>query len=412
MRIGIHPALKRHDGGIYQYSVTVLRALRALADSTNHEFVVFAHEPDDAVLRSLDHPAWAIRPFRPPWGSAPCIDLNADCDPDVPQEQPDMREWLLECGIDLMLYPSPHRLSFESGIPFVMAIHDVQHRLQPEFQEVGGGGECERREYVYRNAARSAIQLISNSETGRKELMDCFGACGLTRDRVAILPYAPPETDTIRAKHCAARVSERYSLPQRFLFYPAQFWPHKNHLGLIEALGLLRQHHGLTIPLVLTGSASGTVREQHVAHLRHRAGQLGVSDQIVYLGYVTDEDLMGLYARAEALVMPTFFGPTNIPVLEAWALDCPVITSDVPGNDEQLGDAGILVDPKDFADIAEGIRRLWTQPALRESLIAKGRKRRESYTMADFGRKLMSILDAAQAELPSCGAKAGQLSCR
>jgi|CXWL01.1.fsa_nt_gi glycosyltransferase involved in cell wall biosynthesis len=412
MRIGIHPALKRHDGGIYQYSVTVLRALRALSDSTDHEFVVFAHQPDDPVLGALDHPAWAIRSFRPPWGPKSRIDLNAECDLDAPLEQPDMREWLLECGVDLMLYPSPHRLSFESGIPFVLAVHDIQHRLQPEFPEVSAEGERERREYVYRNAARGAIRLISNSETGRSELLECYGGFGLSSDRVAILPYAPPVIDTGQSIRFAARVRERYPLPDRFLFYPAQFWPHKNHLGLIEALGLLRERHGLEIPLVLTGSASGAVREQHVVHLRERAMELGVSDQIAFLGYVDDEDLLGLYACAEALVMPTFFGPTNIPVLEAWAMDCPVITSRVPGNDEQIGDAGVLVDPRNFEDIAEGIRRLWMQPALRKSIVAKGRERRAAYTAADFGRKLMSILDEAQAELSSGRTATGQVSCR
>ncbi len=412
MRIGIHPALKRHDGGIYQYSVTVLRALHALSDSSVHEFVVFSHTPDDPVLVALDHPAWTIRSFRPPWSPKSCVDLNAECDLDAPLEQPDMREWILECGVDLMLYPSPHRLSFESGIPFVMAIHDVQHLLQPEFPEVSAEGEWEKREYVYRNAARGVNRLIANSETGRNELLNGYGEFGLSSDRIAILPYPPPEIGASQSVQCAAQAREKYSLPDRFLFYPAQFWPHKNHLGLIEALGLLRERHGLEIPLVLTGSASGKDRERHVAHLRERAGRLGVSDQIAFLGYVSDEDLLGLYACAEALVMPTFFGPTNIPVLEAWTMDCPVITSNIAGNDEQLGDAGILIDPRDFENIADGIRQLWMQPDLRKSLIAKGRERRLAYTASDFGRNLLSILDESQAGISSGRTATRQVSCR
>lgn len=391
--------MKRHDGGIYQYSVAVLRALRGLTDSTGHEFVVFAHDIGEPLFREMDHPTWMVRTFRPPWAPISCIDLNAESDPDIPLEQPDMRAWLLECGVELMLYTSPHRLSFESALPFVMAVHDVQHRIHPEFPEVSAEGEYRKREYIYKNAARQAAALVTNSETGRRQLLDCYGEYGLSSDRIAILPYPPPEYEVDRVRRSAAVVSDRYSLPARYLFYPAQFWPHKNHLGLIEALGYLRKRHGLVIPLVLTGSSSGVVRERHVAFLRDRAEQLGVADDILFLGYVSDDDLPGLYARAEALVMPTFFGPTNLPVLEAWALDCPVITSDVPGNGEQLGDAGILVDPASVEDIADGIHRLWTQPALRQSLIQNGRQRRASYTLEDFGCRLLSILDEAGADL-------------
>ena len=85
------------------------------------------------------------------------------------------------------------------------------------------------------------------------------------------------------------------------------------------------------------------------------ASDLGLESQIRYGGYVPDEDMSGLYAGAVALTMPTFFGPTNIPVLEAWAYGCPVLTSDIRGIREQVGDAGVLVDPRSIESIADGI---------------------------------------------------------
>lgn len=400
MRFGIHPTLKRHDGGIYQYSVRALHALRGLAEAWQHEFVVFVHDLRDPVLTELDHPLWAVRPFRPPWSKSPSIDLEAPVDPESPMRQPDMGEWLKECGVDLMVYTSPHRLSFESGVPFIMAIHDIQHRLQPQFEEVSAEGEWLKREYIYRNAARTAAAMMTNSQTGRDQLLGCYGEYGLSRDRLEILRYPPPEFEAACVERCKAEVVKKYSLPKRFLLYPAQFWPHKNHVGLIEALGILRREKRLEIPLVLTGSASGEVRERHFTELRDRIETLGLCDCIHFLGYVGDEDLVGLYGVAEALVMPTFFGPTNLPVLEAWALECPVITSNVPGNDEQLGDAGILIDPHCVNSIADGIERVWTQPELRKELMIKGQVRCRSYTFKDFAETLMRILDCSASNLP------------
>jgi glycosyltransferase involved in cell wall biosynthesis len=92
--------------------------------------------------------------------------------------------------------------------------------------------------------------------------------------------------------------------------------------------------------------------------------QLGLEKEIHYLGYVPDEDMSGIYAESVALVMPTFFGPTNIPPLESWAFGRPVLSSDIRGIREQIGNAGVLVDPRSVEAIAEGIFRLWTNEHL------------------------------------------------
>jgi glycosyltransferase involved in cell wall biosynthesis len=399
MRIGIHPALNPHDGGIYQYTVTLLDGLHELSQSgdVQDEFVVFAHDPDDSILTRLWHPRWSIKPFRPPWAPRSAYEPANRPDPDLPGEQTDMGQWLRDCGVDLMIFPSPHRLSFESGVPFVMAIHDLQHRLQPEFPEVSSDGEGERREYLFRNAARSATLLIADSQTGREDIVNCYGEYGVTPDRVGVLPYLTACRRGVESANMARlRVRQTYSLPDRYLFYPAQFWPHKNHLRLVDAIGLLRKEFDLCVPLVLAGSSTGALREAIRGEVERRRGELGVAEQVILLGYVGDEDVTGLYAGAAALVMPTFFGPTNIPILEAWSLECPVLTSDIRGIREQVGDAAILVDPRDVNSIAEGIRRLWTDETLRRTLVVRGRERLTAYTPEDYGRSLLGILGEAK----------------
>ena len=122
-----------------------------------------------------------------------------------------------------------------------------------------------------------------------------------------------------------------YHLPDRYLFYPAQFWPHKNHARIVQALGVLKREHGLKIPVVFSGSHTVEIRERTFREVMSVSSQLGLEKEIHYLGYVPDEDMSGIYAEAVGLVMPTFFGPTNIPIFEAWAFGCPVLTSDIRG---------------------------------------------------------------------------------
>jgi glycosyltransferase involved in cell wall biosynthesis len=94
-------------------------------------------------------------------------------------------------------------------------------------------------------------------------------------------------------------------------------------------------------------------------------------------------------------VMPTFFGPTNIPILEAWGLDCPVVTSDLRGLREQAGDAALLADPRSVEAIADAIQRIWLDGELREELARRGRARLGLYTREDYARRLNEILDLA-----------------
>jgi glycosyltransferase involved in cell wall biosynthesis len=124
--------------------------------------------------------------------------------------------------------------------------------------------------------------------------------------------------------------------------------------------------------------------------------ELNLENEIHCIGYVPDEEMAALYSDAVALIMPTFFGPTNIPVLEAWAFDCPVLTSDIRGIREQAGDAAILVDPRSTEAIADGIYRLWTDECLRRALTNAGHRRLSSYTAKDFADRLMAILEEAK----------------
>ena len=418
MRIGVVPGLDPADGGIHQYSLTMLKALSYCKETfTNDEFIIFSSRPDNELTKSLKSEGWTVLPLVPVTlkrrvakllGQGPrrairklmknvSAPTNGAVDVDHVHYNTELEQWFRTNKIDLMIYPISSSLSFETRLPYILTIHDLQHRLQPEFPEVSANGEWEAREYIFRNGIRNATMLLSESETGKEDILNFYGEYGVAADRVKVLPLLPSITLQREISDAQRqRVRQKYNLPERYFFYPAQFWPHKNHVRIVKAMALLKEQHGIKAHILFSGYHSGAIREATFKEVTDTADKLQVQDQISYFGYVPDEDIAALYAEARALIMPTFFGATNIPPLEAWALGCPVLTSDIRGIRQQAGEASILVDPKSVEALAEGMRRLWTDDDLCKTLIAKGAERLNKFTFDDFRKTLSDVIAEAK----------------
>ena len=100
-----------------------------------------------------------------------------------------------------------------------------------------------------------------------------------------------------------------------------------------------------------------------------------LEDQVRFTGFVSNEEINYLYSQSFALVMPTYFGPTNIPPLEAFKLNVPVLYSDLPGLRDQVNDAALLLNLNDPKSLVENLKKLLSSNQLRNSLIAKGKLR-------------------------------------
>ena len=417
MRIGVVPNLDRAGGGIYQYAVTLVAALPHLLDEGD-ELIVFLYGgetlPDDlAVLpyrtvemrsvSGLSGAMWyrfasalpagvraavkrALGGRDEGVGGGVAVDSLVD---------PRWAAWFARYDVDLLIFTADVDLAYRTGVPFAVAIHDIQHRLQPEFPEVSSDGEWERREFRIGNCVHNAAAILVDSEAGRE---DVLGAYGPDEDVVVVVPFVPASylnADVAPAKVAHART--KFALPERFAFYPAAFWPHKNHLRIVEALARLRAE-GLDVPIVFTGPNGGPqLRSDTFEAAMAAADALGVGDLVHYLGYVDDETMSVLYDQASALVMPTFFGPTNIPVVEAFTFGCPVITSDIRGIREQVAGAAMLVDPRSSDAIADGIRSVFTDADLAESLRVSGHANLAAYSHADYEALVKVALQRALA---------------
>lgn len=398
MKIGIFAETQiPENGGGYTFESQVLTTLLKLAPTSNHTFVFFAlnQELSQAIsypniqVISL-HRTFQERTLKKNLVSKIYRKTSAILRIYQPKNQY-KKEWekiildsLANNGIDITLSLSPFCLT-TMEVPNLTIVWDLQHRLQPYFPEVSIAGEWKNREKHYTRMFRRASFIITGTETGKAEIKQFYQ---VPSARIKVLPFPTPEF-AFNAPLCDEKqVLEKYSIPENYLFYPAQFWSHKNHAGLLLAVKWLRDKYNLVFPVVFVGSDQG-----NQPYIKQMVTELDLSQQVHFLGFVPQEDIIPLYRKAFALTFMTFFGPDNLPPLEAFALGCPVVASNVPGAQEQLGDAALLVAPTNTEEIALAIKSLWDDTTLRQTLIQRGLTRASQWTTQDYIKGIFSILD-------------------
>lgn len=272
-------------------------------------------------------------------------------------------------------------------VPNIVTVFDLEHRRKPYFPELAGNGEWESRERYYRTFLPNATAVIIGTDVGKRQVEDYYG---VDPAAITIIPFPTPSfaSRAIESRNQCLPVELRGD----FLFYPAQFWAHKNHIRLLQAMTILQQQHGWQGKLLCCGADHGNLN-----FIQKRATEFGLNDKVMFLGFVPKDQLILLYQKAFALTYVSYLGPDNLPPLEAFALGCPVIASAVEGARETLGAAALYIDPDNPNDIADAVARLKNEVGLRERLITAGRIRSAESTIEGYVRQLLCLLDALEA---------------
>ncbi len=373
-------------GGAYTIQKDIFDSFLSLAHESKHEYVVFVNfDQTDYVEK--------IRSFGIEAVHFPTPTLFERFIMMLKREFPIARKRLrratrleriaIEAGVEFMWLISEGPVMMD--LPYLTVVWDLQHRNMPWFPEVSSKGIWDMREDSLAWFLRRAARIIVGGQAGQQEIVDFYQ---VPPDRFKVLPHPTPKYALEAPELDWDGLLSKYGLPDEFLFYPAQYWPHKNHANLLKALQILRDQRMLTLHIVFTGSNRGN--QEYINSL---VAQLGLSDQVHMLGFVPSETLMALYKRAVALVYASFVGPENLPPLEAFALGCPVIAALVAGSEEQLGDAALLVDPADPSQIADAINQLYQDRALRNTLIERGLRRAQDWTGDEYARGVFEIFD-------------------
>jgi glycosyltransferase involved in cell wall biosynthesis len=289
---------------------------------------------------------------------------------------------LMDEGADVIYTPSAVLRCFDSRRPTVLSMHDIQHVHYPEF--FSWPRRLSRR-ITYGLSARHARFFQASSEFIKEDLLRHFNC--ISPDQIVVIPEGV-RIEQFSTPVDMASLCSRYRIPHRFLFYPAQLWPHKNHMTLLRALKRIESNHGLGIPLLLTGGSytaasevSDFVAMQAMTYVRH-------------LGKVPFADLVALYKKAAFLVMPSLHESNSLPILEASAAGTPIIASRIPPNVEMAKTLQLnFFDPLDTAELARVILTLWQDEETMAAQSAHNLERVAHYSWKNAAQKYLQLFE-------------------
>ena len=248
--------------------------------------------------------------------------------------------------IGLLIFTSPSFLStLVSSSNFIYCIWDMCHINNIEWPEIRETNQHQIRNSLYSSTLNRATFLIVDSQETKCEKSDRYR---YPKNKTFVMPLG---TFNPREATKGLQNSRLLDLPDRYFYYPAQYWRHKNHAKLIMAFKKLVQLHP-EYHLIFSGKDLGCKYE-----IINSVDKSMLREKILILGYVNYIEKDALMKSSQGLIFPSYFGPTNIPPQEAWASEIPVAISNIHSK-HYIGDAAVLFNPSDVNEIFESMEKL------------------------------------------------------
>ena len=260
---------------------------------------------------------------------------------------------LKQLRIDIAYFVSPSQWAGDfKEIHYISTFWDDAHQEFPEFPEVYNNHEFEVRHFSFQRQLRKAVAVIVESQHNKSVLINKYG---IKQSRVYVTPLMPnssllyPGSLSDAENELCLDFKVVKDFP--YIFYPAQFWSHKNHMYILEAIDHLRKEYSIELHCIFTGSDKGNRN-----FILEALDNMNLKKQVHIYDFVSDTSLYYLYRYAMALVMPSYFGPTNVPPIEAMCFDLPVFVPDLPGIRDQISHKCSLFDINNPSDLAEQLK--------------------------------------------------------
>jgi glycosyltransferase involved in cell wall biosynthesis len=367
MRIGVDARLMHHQpAGISRYTWHLLHALAQI--DRDNEFVVFQHRRHREPI--IEQPNFRRATLFAPAHSR--------------LEQLMLPIELLPHRLDL-LHSTDFIPPLHSPTPTVITVHDLAFLHWPHFVTKDSAayyGQIDR-------AVTRARRVIVPSEHTRKDLI---GQLGAPADKVSVIyEAADPSFVPLPLEETRRTVCDKFDIPPSYIFTVGTIEPRKNLNGLLQAFRILKDRYSVSAEtgLVIAGS-KGWLYDETLETIQ----TLGLSDCTFLLGRVSDEDLHRLYVGARCHIHTAYYEGFGLPPLEAMACGTPTIVSNVSSLPEVVNDAALLVDPRDWEEIAVALHRLLTDDDLHAELRRKGLQRAACFSWEQAARQTLDVYRA------------------
>ena len=292
---------------------------------------------------------------------------------------------LHQTGVDLL-----HAMAFAGPLvtpcPFVVTIYDLSFLHYPQAFRPWNRWYLSA---ITGHSARRARRVITISESTKR---DVTTKLGVSPDRVDVAYCGVDEVFHPLPVDQVTEFRRERALPDRFILFLGTLEPRKNIRMLIRAYGRWRKAEP-GIPQLVIAGGKGWYYDQIFAEVE----SLGLTGEIVFPGYVVQQELPLWYNAADLFVYPSRFEGFGLPVLEAMACGTPVVTTNVASLPEVAGDAALLVSPDDESQLVEAMRRALVDQTLRLEMVTRGQAHAATFTWERTARQTLHVYERALA---------------
>jgi glycosyltransferase involved in cell wall biosynthesis len=363
LRIGLFCYARKKNGGTLSYSRTMVNAISSANESDECEIIVYASD----------------------------VELFSDIHNVTVKKVPNLFYLFVNflfprlrfINVDIAVAPVYSISLLMLRVPFFFTLHDLQEMYYPQYFA------WYRR--VWRRMANATLLfsckgVICESKYVKGDIIKFYNT---KAEKIHVLP-GPASVEFSKKDiemNVIDNVKNKYNLPTRYIFYPAQFWLHKNHALLLLAFRELKSS-GYEGSLVLTGA-----KAHDYVNIESKIIKYGLANAVINLGYVDQFYMPYVYHLSECVVVPTLFESISIPAFEAFSMGVPLCISNVCGLPEQVNGAAVLFDPKDVNQIVAAIKTSVNDHNVRTSCVNKGFEIINSYGVKQYGIDLYQILN-------------------
>ncbi len=287
--------------------------------------------------------------------------------------------------IDVLHVPWQVSRVFGIKVPVLVTIHDLQQLYFPEFF---GPFERMQRALTFTKSILRSDQVISSFAHVKTDVQKYFH---VNDDQTSVCPV-PVATECFTSNDYTRKeeLTARYNMPEEFILTPAATWPHKNHLGVLHALKILKDK-GRKVYWIATG-----VRQSHYKNvIAPTIEELGLTEQVQFTDIVSQEDLIGFYKTTRLVVMPTLYEAGSGPLFESMRFGVPVICSNVTSLPESIEDMSYVFDPHNYDQMAEMIERGLDDEAYRAKNVINSGERIDFYAKFNYYQPIIDAYNKA-----------------